>query len=248
MAINFKSGYKILFVGGLLLGFTSLFLDWYYLQAVNEFGETVMYWVYNAIFDWSTRFSQGATFNQRFEPKNSSMPIAIIATFVVAMLLSAYSALFHDVERDDSFVKVKRFNFITLFLVTLIGFFVVIYPLFFLLPNELYYPFLLYRDYDLGVVFSYSVGPGYVLQAVSFACTFPYALFNHSVINSFEKESASPEKIVSQYIEKARDDLDIDRLIAREEYLVDSENDPKSIPKSEVETIYEEFLTTRGRK
>ncbi|MFX0011043.1 MAG: hypothetical protein ACFE9R_12060, partial [Candidatus Hermodarchaeota archaeon] len=182
MLINFKSVYKGLFIIGLLLGFVSVFLDWYYLQGISESGETVVYWIYNALFDWSTPFSEGAFFNKSYQPKNATMPVAIIVVFIVILFLSAYSVLFHDVERGDKLLKVRKFNFVNLSLVTLFGFFILIFPLFFLIPNGLYYPYLIFYDYDLDITFYFSIGPGYFIQLISFGCTFPYALFNHSII------------------------------------------------------------------
>jgi len=249
MSINFKSVYKIFFVVGLVLGFASVFLDWYYLQGISESGETVVYWIYNALFDWSTPFTEGALFNEYYQPKNATMPIAIVFIFIITLFLSAYSVLFHDVERGDNLMKVRRFNFVNLSLVTLIGFFVLIFPLFFLIPNGLYYPFLLYYDYELEVTFYFSIGPGYFFQFISFGFTFPYALFNHSVINTFEREQSSVENTINRYIVSVREELDLDKLIAREEYKLESTSDsPSEVPKNEVEKIYEEFLSTRGRK
>ncbi|MBY8987938.1 MAG: hypothetical protein KGD61_05745 [Candidatus Lokiarchaeota archaeon] len=249
MSINFKSVYKVLFVIGLVLGFASVFLDWYYLQGINDSGETVVYWIYNALFDWSTPFSTGALFNEVYQPKNATMPIAIVIAFIIILFLSAYSVLFHDVERGDNLLKVRRFNFVNLSLVTLVGFFVLIFPLFFLLPNGLYYPFLLYYDYELEVTFYFSIGPGYFFQIISFGFTFPYALFNHSIITTFEKEQSSAENTINRYIKSVREELDLDKLIAREEYDLESTNNSQiEVPKSEVEKIYNEFLTTRGRK
>ena len=251
MSINFKSVYKIIFVVGLVLGFASLFLDWYYLQGISESGDTVVYWIYNALFDWSTPFSKGALFNEIYQPENATMPIAIVIVFIIILFLSAYSVLFHDVERGDNLLKVKRFNFVSLALVTLIGFFVLIFPLFFLLPNDLFYPFLLYYDYELEVTFYFSIGPGYFLQLISFACTFPYAMFNHSIINTFEKEQFSVENKINQYISSNREDLDLDKLIAREEFNLESTKDSlkeASKPKNEAEKIYDDFLLVRGRK
>jgi len=250
MTINFKSGYKIIFVIGLLFGFASVFLDWYYLQGVNDSGEVVMYWIYSALFDWSSAFSQGAVINEFYEPKNASIPIAIVIAFLVVIFLSAYSTLFLDVERKDNLPKLKSFGFVNLFLVTLIGFFVLIYPLFFLLPNGLYYPFLVYYNYELEITLSYSLGPGYFFQLISFACTFPYAMFNYSIINTFEKEQSSVENTINQYISSTREDLDLDKLIAREEFKLESNNSLKeaSMPKSEAEKIYDDFLLVRGRK
>ena len=250
---NFKSGYKIVFIIGLVLGFASVFLDWYYFQGVNNSGETVIYWVYNALFDWSTIFSQGAVINEFYEPKNASLPVAIIIAYLVAIFLSAYSVLFLDAERKDNLVRLKQFGFVNLSLVTLIGFFVLIYPLFFLLPNGLYYPFVVYYDYELEITFYYSIGPGYFFQLMSFVFTFPYAMFNHSIINSFEKERFSMENATNRYIESVRENLDLDKLITTEEFKLESTNKvieerKAPTPKSEVEKIYDEFLTVRGRK
>lgn len=250
MSLNFKSVYKILFIIGLLLGFASVFLDWYYFQGISEVsGETVVYWIYNALFDWSSPFSKNALFNEVYQPKNATMPIAIVIVFIIILFLSAYSVLFHDVERGDNLFKIRRFNFVNLSLVTLIGFFILIFPLFFLLPNGLYYPFLLYYDYELEITFFYSIGPGYFFQFLSFGFTFPYALFNHSIINSFDKEQSSAENTINRYINSVREELDLDKLIAREEFELEAANRFQiKAPKSEVEQIYEEFLTNRRRK
>lgn len=248
---NFKSRYKIVFIIGLLLGFASVFLDWYYFQGVNDAGQTVIYWVYSALFDWSTIFSQGAVINEFYAPKNASLPVGIIIAYLIAIFLSAYSVLFLDAERKDNLVRLKQFGFVNLSLVTFIGFFVLIYPLFFLLPNGLYYPILNYYDYELEITFYYSIGPGYFFQLISFACTFPYAMFNHSIINSFEKERSSVENATNRYIESVREDLDLDKLITTEEFKLESASQSlkkASATKSEVEKIYDEFLTVQGRK
>jgi hypothetical protein len=251
MTKNFKSGYKIVFVIGLLFGFVSVFLDWYYFQGANSSGETVVFWVYNVLFDWSTAFSQGAVLNEFYAPKNASLPVAIIIAYLIAIFLSAYSVLFLDAEHKDNLSKLKCFGFVNLSLVTLIGFFVLIYPLFFLLPNGLYYPFLVYYDYQLEVTFYYSIGPGYFFQLISFACTFPLAIFNHSTINSFEKEHSSVENATNRYIESVRENLDLDKLITQEEFKLESTGHSLKVTskvKSEAEKIYDDFLLVRGRK
>lgn len=251
MTVNFKSGYKIVFAIGLLLGFASVFLDWYYFQGVNDSGEVVVDWVYSVLFDWSTSLSQGGLINEFYGPKNASIPIAIIIAFLIVILLSAYLVLFLDAELKDNLPRLKKFGFVNLSLVTFIGFFVLIYPLYFLLPNGLYYPFLAYYDYELEVTFYYSIGPGYFLQLISFVCTFPYATFNHLVITTFEKEQSSVENKLSRYIDSVQEDLDLDKLIAREEFKLESMNDSlkeDSASKSNAEKIYDDFLLVRGRK
>jgi len=249
MSINSKSGYKVIFLFGLILGFASVFLDWYYLQGVLDSGETIMSWVYNALFGWSTPFTKGNIFNESYTPQNATMPVVIVLVLIIAIFLSAYSTLFHDVEKGNNLLKVKRFSFITLLLIVLIGFFVVIFPLFFLLPNDLYYPIMVYYDSELGLTLYYSIGPGYWLQVISFGCTFPYAMFNLSVINSFEKEQSAPAEVIRSYIEKMKEGFDLDKFIAQEELEIESiQLKRKNEPKKEVEQIYEEFLATRVRE
>ena len=161
MTVNVKSGYKIIFLIGLVLGFISVFLDWYNFQGVKiDSGEVVVNWAYNLLFDWSTALTQGGFVNEVYEPKNASVPVAIVIAFIAVIFLSAYLALFLDAERKDNLPRLKKFGLVNLSLVTLIGFFILIYPLFFLLPNGLYYPFLAYQDYDLNVTFYFSIGPG----------------------------------------------------------------------------------------
>jgi hypothetical protein len=65
----------------------------------------------------------------------------------------------------------------------------------------------------------------------------------------FEKEHSSAENSVNQYIKSVREELDLDKLIAKEEYELESINDSHiEVPKSDVEKVYEDFLTSRGRK
>ena len=248
MSINIKLGYNIIFLIGLIFSFASVFLDWYYLEGALDSGEFVTSWIYNALFGWSTPFTEGNLFNESYQPQNATMPVAIVIVLIVAIFLSAYSTLFHDVEKGDNLIKVKRFGFVSLSLVTLIGFFVLVFPLFFLLPNDLYYPFMIYYDYELELTLYYSLGPGYWLQVISFGCVFPYALFNQSVVNTFEKEQLSPEKMVNTYITNTNESFDLDRLIAQEELEIESSKDKRDNKfKNEADLIYEEFLA-RGKK
>ena len=78
-------------------------------------------------------------------------------------------------------------------------------------------------------------------------------MFNHSIINSFEKEQSSVENTTNRYIESVREDLDLDKVITTEEFKLESANkvieERKALtPKNEVERIYDEYLTVRGRK
>ena len=55
--------------------------------------------------------------------------------------------------------------------------------------------------------------------------------------------------MIKSYIENAKEEFDLDKLIAQEELELQSTKlQRKNEPKNEVEQIYEDFLTTRGRK
>jgi hypothetical protein len=75
-------------------------------------------------------------------------------------------------------------------------------------------------------------------------------MFNHSIVSTFEKEQSSVENTINQYINSTREDLDLDKLIAREEFKLESKDSLKeaSSPRSEAEKIYDDFLLVRGRK
>ncbi len=137
MSINIKSGYKIIFLVGLIFSFASVFLDWYYFQGVLDSGATITSWVYNVLFGWSTPFTEANAFNSHYQPQNATMPVVIAIILVIIIFLSAYSTLFHDVEKGDDLVKVKRFGFITLSLVTLVGFFCLGVPVVFSIAKRL---------------------------------------------------------------------------------------------------------------
>jgi hypothetical protein len=59
------------------------------------------------------------------------------------------------------------------------------------------------------------------------------------------------ENKLSRYIDSVQEDLDLDKLIAREEFKLESMNDSlkeDSASKSNAEKIYDDFLLVRGRK
>ena len=89
---------------------------------------------------------------------------------------------------------------------------------------------MVYYDGELGLTLNYSMGPGYWLQVISFGCTFPYALFNLSVINTFEKEQFAPVEV--------QEELEIESAYLKQ----------KNEPGNEVEQIHQDFLTVRGKK
>ncbi len=84
-------------------------------------------------------------------------------------------------------------------------------------PNELFFPSQQIVDYDLQLIHEFSIGPGYIMQLVSYPIIFGYALFYIITINRFTNEQNSYERTLVKTIEKTQESLDIDKLIAKEE-------------------------------
>jgi hypothetical protein len=87
----------------------------------------------------------------------------------------------------------------------------------------LYFPFLEQNDPFLEVKFLYTVHIGYLIQIFGFILLFPYTIFYYHTLNSFEKESHSPENVINSYLEKIQEPLDFDKYIREEELKLDKQ-------------------------
>jgi len=125
----------------------------------------------------------------------------------------------------------------------LIGYYVIVCPVMYLVPNELYFPLLSIRDYDLEVIRVYSIGSGYILQLISFPLIFPYSAFYYKTISSFIQQERAPEKMLQKTIQDSQEFLDLDKYIAKEE--LNQERDI-GMPEDEVNPILTTFM--EGRK
>ncbi|MFX0025322.1 MAG: hypothetical protein ACFE8M_02830 [Candidatus Hermodarchaeota archaeon] len=222
--MKIKSTFRKLFVIGLVLALISLFLDWYIFQAFNIEGEQVVYWSYSPLFDWySPIFASGSVFNELYKPQNSAIPFAMTILFIISVFLSIFGVLFKDIEKDHLFQKLRFYAYIHIFTVLFTAFYIFIYPIWYLLPNNLYFPFVEQNDPFLEVQFLYSVHIGYIIQIIGFILLFPYTIFYYHTLNLFEKESQSPENVVKRYLKKIQEPLDFDKYIREEELKLDKQ-------------------------
>jgi len=213
-SINYK--FKILFLVGLGLLIVSLFLDWYYFQVFDENQELIASWSYNPFTEWSTSFSEDAAFNRLVEPSNLNIPLVINIAVLCCVVLTIYGLIYKDLEKNKTLDKLYPYAYINFTLLILNAFYIFIFPIFYLYPNRLYFPFLVYNDLELNYNFYYLIGPGYFLQLISFIIIFPYAFFYYQTIVKFETKEHSTSKVINRIIEKAQEPLDFDKLIAEE--------------------------------
>ncbi len=196
--------------------FFSLFLEWYSFQAVNERNEPIASWGYDFINGWSTTFLKPSAFNDMVKPADFSVSIVIFIISIVIIMASACIALFRDLDSEEGLEKASSFTLINAFLLILIGIYCFVFPVMFFLENDLYFPFVVVTDNDIRVRYFHSVGPGYYLQAVSFALIVPYSLFYHFTVSKFARKDSTVSKILQNYIESVKEPIDLDKLIAEE--------------------------------
>ncbi len=216
MKINLKKSFKVLFLIGLILSFVSLFLDWYYFQVYSN-GELIAAWNYNVFSDWTTIFSYSSTLNNEFKPDELMLPFIINYIYIGILLISTYGIFFKDVENEKDLIKLYPFSYIQIFLLILNCYYLFVFPVLYLIPNELYFPFLFIENASDGLLYYYCIGLGYCLQIIVFITIFPYTVFYHQTLIKFEIKENSPTKIINRFIKTQQADLDFDKLIAEEE-------------------------------
>lgn len=218
-------GFKLLFIAGLVLLFVSFFLDWYTFQVFNGGNQLIASWNYNLITEWNTSLLKDNTFNELVKPRNLNVPITIIIITFIILLISGYGIIAKDVEQTESLDKLRTQALINLCLILLTAYNIVAFPIFYLFPNGLYYPFLQLYDHLLGATFSYCLGPGYLFQLASFVTMFPGAIFYYQVTKKFELESQTPVKTAEKLVKAIQEPIDFDKLIAEEELKLETLND-----------------------
>ncbi|MFX0058452.1 MAG: hypothetical protein ACFE8J_09155, partial [Candidatus Heimdallarchaeota archaeon] len=153
MSISLKVGAKVSFIIGIAIIFVSLFMDWYSFRATDSEGYTVIQWSYYLLFDWHTTLSTVTYINDLYRPEYASVPLVIPVMMILSLAIGVYGALIHDIERKSSFSSLKKYVYANFMILILNGFFLIGVPANYLIPNDLYYPFIHFNDVDLGVSF-----------------------------------------------------------------------------------------------
>jgi len=206
-----------MYIIGLIFIFFSFFLDWYSFQILDINQNILVSWKYNIFFEWSTPIITEIALNIAYRPEDISVPWIINLFIIIALIFSGYIVLFKNVEKAKSTKDLTSLMYINGFLLFLVLFYLLIFPLMYLIPKNLYFPLLYIEDLNTNFVYFYSIGIGYLFHMISFPLIFPYTLFYFSTVSQFERESTTPENIVRNIINKTQELLDLDKFIAQEE-------------------------------
>ncbi|MFX0135495.1 MAG: hypothetical protein ACFFDN_17760 [Candidatus Hodarchaeota archaeon] len=209
--------FRITYLVGLIFLFFSIFLEWYCFQIFNLDNELIVSWNYNLFFGWITPFPSSFTLNGVMRPENTTIPLIMNILFLSSIIISGYVVLFKDVSNAVDIKKYNKYAYFNGFVLLIVFSYIIISPVLYLIPYELYFPLLNIRNYDAGFIFLYTIGPGYILQLFSFPLLFPYSVFYYQTVTLFRQEDHTPEKIVDNLINKAQEPLDLDKFIAEEE-------------------------------
>jgi hypothetical protein len=234
--------FKTLFLIGIGLVFISFFLTWYRYQVFDINHHLIASWEYNLFTGWNSPLSDAFTFNTLFRPENLDLSPIIHIMLIALCIVCVYIALLKDVESSNSPQRLRNYAYLNFFLLLLLGFYVVVFSVAYLLPNDLYFPYLKYEDVQANITYIYSLSEGYYLQLFAFILTIPYILFYYQTITTFEREEYTAEKIMDKYIQETQEPLDLDKFIAEEELKKKME-----IP-DEIDLVYSQLQNQRSRK
>jgi len=223
MRLELKDLFRSSCLAGVILIFASFFLDFYQFRAFDEGQLLLVSWSYNVFTGWYTIFPESAALNALVRPNSFQIPPLISVLSILLSILVAFGVLFKDVEKSgQKGLRLYLYSYANFFLIILTGYYLLVFPIFYLFPNDLYYPFLAVKETGLKAAFYYCVGLGYVLQAIAFLLVFPYSAFYYKTITRFGAEIRSPKKIVKKSVESYQEPLNLNKLIAEEEFKLKS--------------------------
>ncbi len=216
--------FKNLFFVGLMVLFFSCFFDWYSFSMINSNGEMIMKWSYHLFFGWATPFSNSSV-NNEYQPESSLFPISINVVLIGLIIFSVYIVVFKNIENITSEKNKIVYGYGIMALCILILYYISSFPWYL---GELYYPAINIDDLESGSTFIYTIELGYILQVLAFPMIFAYTLYYLMTAIKFEKEESAPEKIVHDLVLNVQEELDFDKLIAKEELKFITHNKSKN--------------------
>ncbi len=211
-----KDLFKALFAIGVFLIFASFFLEWYYFEVCDSSGEVMASWSYNPFFGWRSAYGNDYGLNEELRPQDLEMSIIFVVILFFTANIGLFGVLFKDLEKQEDLEKLKFFAIVNFFLISLVLYFVVYFPVYYLFSKNLYFPFLLYEEYSSELTYYHMVGPGYLLMVISFVFITPYSMFFYRILSKFQSKESLSDLIVESKINEIDSSVNFNRLLAEE--------------------------------
>jgi len=207
---------RMSYIIGAVLLLLSFFFPWYKLEIIDSNQDILALWSYNLFTRWSLLTPEVFIVESRPHPIDIST--IIIISNVIVIIISMGIAVIFDIEKEELSNRMKYSSYFYVSTLIINTFFCFIFPILYLSPNELYFPYGIYRD-DKNLIWRYMIGPGYILQLVGFIIIFPYVIFYAETLLKFKKKIMFQDSLIAEDISRA-----LDKLIAEEQ----SHYQPKS--------------------
>lgn len=222
MSKKIKDYFRMFALLGLILSLISVFCDWYIFETFSRDllkGE----WRFSIFGGWYSPMIKG---NVLAKPGDLEFPFFLNLIFIFLEIISLYFLLFKDVGTTEELEPLKLFCHVNLAVLTFMGYYIMIFPVYYLIGNKFYFPFAI-EVIDIGsstFYYHYSVGIGYFLMIISYIMVFPYFFHYYFVFKTFENEKQGFQYEAERLINLNNDEIDIEKLIAEEELTLDLEN------------------------
>jgi hypothetical protein len=207
--MKFLPVFKILFGIGLLVLLGSLFLEWYSLRVfdISENLESrVCYFVFFEMNIAKNEMGINNIFSQ-----NTFMPFFLSVAFILSIIMSLFSLIFiRSLKNQRSFSTAASLTFI----ITL--YYVIVFPSLYLLPNDLYFPFLKTTESTLQIQLTYGLGIGYYMQIIGFLLIFPLTVYSYQSPLIEQDQNEEDNSKLEEFLLTNKDNADLRKFIQEE--------------------------------
>ncbi|MEJ2252070.1 MAG: hypothetical protein P8Y97_20715 [Candidatus Lokiarchaeota archaeon] len=186
----------------------SCFMDWYTFKIYDMAEGTESILSYHALLGLhivKEQFKINNIFSQ-----NTYMPLFLQVFFIGVVFFSLLTLLFLKKIKNQS-------TFLTAEVLVLILnlYYIIVFPSFYVLPNNLYFPFLNLIEPNFQMRLTYNIGLGYLFQVFGFLLIFPLTLysFQGKIIREKKKEISVNLK---EILMETQDNSDLEKLIDEE--------------------------------
>ncbi|MGQ4876686.1 MAG: hypothetical protein ACP6IY_21675, partial [Promethearchaeia archaeon] len=211
---------KIIYIIGLLCEIISLFLDWYSIEIWDDSSQLVLKIHYSIFFNWM-KSNENISNNYITLPSTEAFSQLIIMIFLIILFLSFPLSLILNLGKKNRTSKLQNYSLGLIIIPTFTIIILIYFPIFYLIPHKLYFPFIVKQDLELNLKMFYSIGPGYILQAFSFISMFPYSMLIIRIVEIFSDGSEVMDEKIEKFLNENQNRLDIDALIAEEEFQIE---------------------------
>lgn len=221
MSKNHSVVFRIIFLVGMCFAFLGLLFDVYTLKGYHKTkGYYVVSWTYHFLRGWNTDLSPYLPDNAMYKPEPFNISFILHIVYLVTVVFSSGCVIAKDVNHTERVQKLTPYSFLLVFLQAFIGFYVLVFPMLYLVPGGLHFFPATVFDSSANIIFTYSFTIGYILEVLAFIFAFPYVAFYVQSVRTYESDAmGASERKVETLLQQSRKKIDFKGLIAEEQII-----------------------------